>query len=377
MFRFRVMRAIDIGRLLVLASAIALLSLAPAASQTSRSQAASTGIALHGKLGDRAAWRSYKARFVTEQGRVVDTANGEISHSEGQGYGMLLAVAADDRVAFERIWGWTRANLFVRDDQLAAWRWEPNRRPAVADMNNATDGDLLIAWALTEAGEVWPDGGYRLAARRVAVEIGRKLILLGTSNGSLLLPGMSGFSADDRPDGPILNLSYYVFPALQRLPLVAPEFDWTALARAGLKLIDKAKFGKVRLPSDWVSLKDGTPQPADGFPGEFSYNALRVPLYLAWAGFDQPRHHAEYLNVWRGGENRTVALVELAGGTVSKRLSEPGYQALPALSACASSGTPWPRSLMNPQATENYYPATLHLLALIAVRMRYPSCLPN
>ncbi len=31
-------------------------------------------------------WRQYKERFVTSDGRVVDNANGGISHSEGQGY---------------------------------------------------------------------------------------------------------------------------------------------------------------------------------------------------------------------------------------------------------------------------------------------------
>lgn len=367
------------GRVLavLLTGLLVQVAASPAVAQAPKPTTAKAGLALHGMLPDKAAWRSYKARFITEQGRVVDTANDRISHSEGQGYGMLLAVAADDRAAFERIWAWTRANLLVRDDQLAAWRWEPDRRPAVADMNNATDGDLLIAWALTEAGEVWPEGGYRIAARRISVEIGRKLILLGTINGSLLLPGMAGFSADDRPDGPVLNLSYYVFPAFQRLPLVAPEFDWAELARAGLRLIDKARFSTARLPSDWVTLKDGVPQPAQGFPVEFSYNALRVPLYLAWAGFDQPRHHVDYLNLWRSADRRVVALVELTGGTVSTRLSEPGYLALPALSACASSGMPFPRHLMSPRGTENYYPATLHLLALVAARMRYPSCLQN
>ena len=80
---------------------------------------------LVGKLGNEAAWRAYRARFITDQGRLVDTANGQISHSEGQGYGMLLAVAAGDRVSFERIWGWTRANLMVRGDELQAWRWSP------------------------------------------------------------------------------------------------------------------------------------------------------------------------------------------------------------------------------------------------------------
>ena len=106
---------------------------------------------LGGALRAPSAWQAYKARFVTDQGRVVDTGNNEISHSEGQGYGMLIAVAAGDRATFDRIWGWTRANLMVRDDELIAWRWEPRKRPGVADMNDASDGDILVAWALAEA----------------------------------------------------------------------------------------------------------------------------------------------------------------------------------------------------------------------------------
>jgi endo-1,4-beta-D-glucanase Y len=42
-------------------------------------------------------WRQYKDRFVTSEGRVVDNANGGISHSEGQGYAMLIAERLDQR----------------------------------------------------------------------------------------------------------------------------------------------------------------------------------------------------------------------------------------------------------------------------------------
>lgn len=45
-------------------------------------------------------WDTFKARFLDPSGRVVDPQNGGISHSEGQGYGMLLALRADDREAF-------------------------------------------------------------------------------------------------------------------------------------------------------------------------------------------------------------------------------------------------------------------------------------
>ncbi len=119
---------------------------------------------LGGTLNAPQAWQAYKQRFITSTGRVIDTANGQISHSEGQGYGMLLAVAANDRGTFDRLWNWTRANLMVRDDQLIAWRWTPGQRPPITDMNNATDGDILIAWALAEAAELWGDVSYRFRA---------------------------------------------------------------------------------------------------------------------------------------------------------------------------------------------------------------------
>lgn len=332
---------------------------------------------LAGSLGNGEAWRAYKARFVTEQGRVVDTANGGISHSEGQGYGMLLAVAAGDREIFERIWTWTRANLMVRDDQLLAWRWEPDQRPAVADMNDASDGDLLVAWALTEAAEAWHEPAHRVAGRRIAVELGRKLILPRAPQGPLMLPAVAGFSAEERPDGPVVNLSYWIFPAFDRVSLLAPEFDWDGLARSGRRLIAAARFGSGRLPVEWVSLSEAAPRPADGFPVQFGYNALRIPLYLAMAGVADPDLHAPFLALWRKAESG-LALIEPETGRVTARLAETGYAAIPALSACASRGTPFPAALMRVRAeSENYYPVTLHLLALAALRSRYPACAPR
>ncbi len=333
------------------------------------------GPALAGSLGDDPGWRAYRARFVTERGRIIDTANGLISHSEGQGYGLLLAVAANDRAAFERIWGWTRANLMVRTDELIAWRWAPDQRPAVSDMNNATDGDILVAWALTEAAEAWGEPSYRTAARRIAVEFGRKTILFKDPHGPLLLPAVAGFSARERADGPLVNLSYWVFPALQRLAIVAPEYDWASLIRSGVGVLRDARFGPSNLPTEWISAKETALRPADGFPPLFSYNAIRVPLYLAWAGIGRPEDYAPFQALWGGIERERLPIVDTRDGKPVEWLSEPGYTALPALVACARDGTPFPESLRTVQDNQNYYPTTLHLLALAAARMRYPSCL--
>lgn len=334
-----------------------------------------TSIALAGTLKDPAAWQAYKDRFVTESGRVVDTANGGISHSEGQGYGMLLAVAAGDRQTFDTIWGWTRANLMVRDDELLAWRWEPNQRPAIADMNDASDGDLLVAWALAEAAEAWGVLPYKIAARRIAVEVGRKLLLLKTSYGVLLLPGVIGFASEDRADGPVVNLSYWVFPAFSRLPLVAPDVDWAGLSQNGLELVKQAHFGPANLPTEWTSLHDASPRPADGFPQRFSYNAIRIPLYIAWAGVGQREIYLPFLKVWQNRGRSALPIIDAASGKPTDWLSEKGYTAVSALTACAAAGIPFPQEQRRINTNENYYAVTLNMLAVIAGHMRYASCL--
>ena len=91
-------------------------------------------------------WQAFVTRFIPAEGRVSDTGNKEISHSEGQGYGMVMATAFDDRAAFDRLWQWSKTNLQVRGDHLFAWKWEPGPAKAT-DTNSASDGDILIAWA--------------------------------------------------------------------------------------------------------------------------------------------------------------------------------------------------------------------------------------
>ncbi len=332
---------------------------------------------LVGTLHDPEAWRAYKARFVTAAGRVVDTANNGISHSEGQGYGMLLAVAANDRAAFDQIWGWTRANLMVRDDELIAWRWEPNARPAVADTNDASDGDLLVAWALAEAADAWGSLPYRIAGRRIAVEVGRKLLLPHSGFGALLLPGVAGFAAEDRTDGPVVNLSYWVFPAFARLSLVAPDVDWLGLSRNGLELVKQTQLGPARLPTEWTSLHDARPRAADGFPQQFAYNAIRIPLYIAWAGLGQPELYAPFVRVWQNRGGGALPIVDAATGRPTDWLREKGYAAVAVLTSCAANGTPASGDERRIHSDENYYAVTLNLLAVIAGHMRYPSCFNN
>lgn len=316
-----------------------------------------------------AGWTDYKARFVAADGRVVDDANGNVSHSEGQGYAMLLAVAADDGLAFARLWGWTSRELYRRPDGLASWRWMPNAVPHVTDPNNATDGDLLIAWALLRAAKRWNSPDYRDASRRIALAVGRHATF-SSPFGLALKPGATGFDATGMADGPVVNLSYWVFPALEALPEVAPEVDWAGLSRTGLALLEASRFGPGDLPTDWVSLK-GAPAPAKAFPREFGYNALRVPLYLAWGGVGTPALYAPFLRLAQGGAVPTT--VDVATGLPRESLREVGYRAVFALAACAATGD-GASAFHASGPDDHYYPSSLRLLSALAAADRGLRC---
>jgi endoglucanase len=317
-------------------------------------------------------WDAYRSRFVEDNGRVVDTANGNISHSEGQGYGLLLALAADDRGTFEKIWTFTFTELLIRDDGLAVWKWDPIAKPHVSDRNNASDGDILIAYALAKAGTAWREPRYTQAAQKLAKAIGKNTF--GRHAGTVfLLPGTEGFTAEDRPDGPVVNLSYWVFEAFPVLAALAPEYDWNRVWREGVLLLRQATSGRIRLPADWLSIGDRVQiKPAEGFPPEFGYNSLRIPLYLLRAGMIDLEWLRALKQRW-AAENEGVAVVNVVTGQVRERLTDQGYALLSATLACALDGTPVPDALRRFEPSL-YYPSTLFLLAKSLLGEKYPQC---
>ncbi|MFC7610135.1 glycosyl hydrolase family 8 [Teichococcus aestuarii] len=100
-------------------------------------------------------WQRFRRAFLRPEGRVVDTGNQGVSHSEGQGWALYCAERCDDRVHFDRIWNWTRQVLSRPQDRLLAWRYMPGGINPVPDRNNAADGDLFIAASLLLAGQRW------------------------------------------------------------------------------------------------------------------------------------------------------------------------------------------------------------------------------
>ena len=317
-------------------------------------------------------WTLYKEKFLDPAGRIVDNANGGISHSEGQGYGLLLSYLAGNRGDFDRIWAFTRTEMMVRDDGLAAWKWDPAASPHISDTNNASDGDLLIAYGLKLAGDAWHRPDLTQSATGMATALAADS-LETVGDLVLLKPGNSGFAAGDRADGPVVNPSYWVFEALPAMAELAPDGPWNELGANGRTLLARAmKIGPSDLPPDWVSLK-ASPAVADGFPQEFSYNALRIPLYLVRAGI----HDRDLLEPFKSrmpDDQGHVRIVDIATGQTRQLLADAGYRIIPALVSCVLDGKAFPDDLKSFQPTD-YYPSTLQLLALAYARRHHPECL--
>ncbi|WOI57974.1 glycosyl hydrolase family 8 [Palleronia sp. LCG004] len=305
-------------------------------------------------------WSAWKAAFLTPEGRIVDALQGDASHSEGQGWGLLLAHAEGDREAFDRILDWTDAHLAQRRDPLLAWRWKPG--PGIDDYNNASDGDLFHAWALLRAARTRDDPRLAERAERVARAIDTILVRPSPLDGDALLlrPAAERFSA---PGSETINPSYYMPRALQDL---AAAFALPRLAQVstdGEALL--ARLARSGPLPDWIAITKGGPAPAKGLSALHSYDAMRAALYLVWSA--RAAHPAVTASRKLDTTDGVPVSVDPATGAVLERSDAPGYAALSALVAATGQALPAPAP--PPFTTrQSYYPATLQLLVRLAAR---------
>ena len=312
---------------------------------------------------DRSNWEQFRARFIMPDGRVVDRGNNGISHTEGQGFGMLFAVAFDDRATFDQIWHWTHTHLGRSGDALHAWRYVPGAAEPVSDPNNATDGDVYIASALLRAGVRWQSPAYVAAAAAIT----RDLLALATCDvggWTVLMPGVSGYA---RKDGVEVNLSYYAFPLLADLRTAFPSPTLSRVIDDGRQLVTRARFGKRRLPPDWllVSARDGSLSIAPGHAPKFSFDAVRIPLFLAWAGATPAELHP-FAAFWGDRPEQAAAWIDLETDKPAPYVASNGVVSIAMVVGRDR------RALPDISGTDDYYSAALNMIARLAAREAAP-----
>ena len=312
-------------------------------------------------------WDAWTEAFVTPEGRAVDALQGMASHSEGQGWAMLLAAHHRDEARFARLFAWTEDHLAVRQDPLLSWRWRPDE--GIVDYNNASDGDLFYAWALLIAARRFGQHAYAVRAGAVAQAIDAILVKDAPGGGLLLRPAAEDFAA---PGSETVNPSYTMPLALHAL---GAAFDLPRLARVATDseaLI--ARIASAGPVPDWVRLDAEGWQPSSAHGPQFSYDALRVALYLAWSGRLAHPAVTRARSIYEDAAGATPARVDPTAtpvrvdpttGAVLDRSDAPGYAAVAALIRRAGSAAP-DEPLPPFTAAQPYYPATLHLLTHLA-----------
>lgn len=322
-------------------------------------------------------WEAWRFANLEFSGRVIDRPQGMASHSEGQGYGMILAAEFGDETAFRRMMNWTETNLAIRPDNLLAWRWQPDVPGRVADPNNASDGDLFYAWALIRGSDRFGVPAWRDRARAIARDLAAKCIATRPDRPGtpILLPAEHGFVGSD---GVTVNPSYMMPRALRDVAMATDVPQLADVARSGLDLM--AQIAAVQLVPDWITLTGAGIQPNPRFSANAGYEALRVPLFLAWSG--ETRHaalrraaaaHADVRQVLQPAH--TAAILDARTGAVLETSADAGYAAIVGLVTCVVDGGVG-AAIPAFDPAQPYYPATLHLFALLSQTERYPSCLP-
>jgi endoglucanase len=317
--------------------------------------------------GDRDKWETYKSVFLAKDGRIVDFHQDNCSHSEGQGYGLLLAATFGDRDAFDRIWAWTRGNLRVRTDGLIAWKWGKrlDGRWEIIDHNNATDGDLLIAFALLKAGDKWGNPAYVKEALPIVQSV-RKNLTANWQGRILILPSYYGFI---KRDAFVFNPSYLILPAFRSFAKVDDKAFWDKAWEDSVYFISKSLFGLYGLPADWAVATDKGVTLHSEKSVYFGYDAVRTLLHLSGEGGAEayPKGAREALRVYEK-LGYVPKWLDLGNDSIAMAPASAGVYAIYGLTARKLGETALAEKLFKDaeekllKEKENYYSFSLYLL---------------
>ncbi len=179
------------------------------------------------------AWQSFKSRFISDDGRVIDGGTSrKQTVSEAQAYAMFFALLDNDRKTFDKVLEWTQNNLAAGDltARLPAWAWghKADDKWDVIDKNSALDADLWMVYALGEAGRLWSEPRYAALASSLTERILREESADLPGLSPTLLPAPHGFKMSDKSWR--LNPSYLPMQLLDWLSSQHPDPVWQKLA---------------------------------------------------------------------------------------------------------------------------------------------------
>lgn len=215
--------------------------------------------------------------------------------SEGQAYGMIVALYRNDQTTFDRVWDAAERHMWNASERLYDWRW--GAKGGIIGSGMATDADQDIAMVLLFADSLAKKGLWKQhTSPKGAAYRARALDIIGTIwskavvDGKYLAPG-AGWGGRA-----FVNPSYFS-PANYRIfAKVDPGHDWNGLIEQCYRTIAASPGAGKGLIPDWMTPEGGY------YDGSLGYNAyrqgramykdgIRVHWRMAmdWLWFKEPR----------------------------------------------------------------------------------------
>lgn len=269
--------------------------------------------------------------WVDNDGRVVRRDQGGDTVSEGQAYGLLIALGANDEARFDAIWRWTQSNL-LRDDGLLAWRWQDGE---IVDDEPASDADVDAARALVLAGSRFDRPDFTTAGHTLAGAV-IDTMTAPTPLGRILLPGLWAASGSDYDYNP----SYASPVSFAILAKSTGDTRWAELGTGGTN-VTAALLTKSPLPPDWAQVTAaGDVNAMAGAAGNgqdvrYSYDAARLPLRFAESCLEEDRRLAEQMLAPLTREDQLPVALDLGGTALNSDEHPIAYLARAAAAASA------------------------------------------
>ena len=355
------------------------------------------------------------------QAYIKDIAHDDV-RSEGQSYGMMLAVQRNDQARFDKLWNFVLTHMRIADTAHPSYRgfaWVVDSKGEICDENSAPDGEQYFAMTLYFAHNRWGSGqgtavnNYKYWADEILDMMKNRPSIAGprtrrnvTSSGAACVGKKI---TDNVKSTPLFDTSQkqvlfnptvgenftdpsYHLPAFYNLwALWGPPKDaefWNSAAATSRSFLARAMHPKTGLTTDYAKF-DGSPKSVSWNSNAtlFAFDSWRVGgnVGMDWAWMMQPgteeqaradalisffasQGAAKYLGLWK---------VEGTNGTGHH---SPGLVAMNAIATLATTDAVKPQAqeiledfwnTAMPTGQYRYYDGLLYTFALLHLSGQY------
>jgi endo-1,4-beta-D-glucanase Y len=265
--------------------------------------------------------------------------------SEGQGYGMMLAVMRGDRQKFYALWNYTSTRM-RSSYGLFNWQTSFYNNDQVIGNDTAPDGEIWIITALLLAQKKWNDAGYGQAADQLLGVLRNNKATYFNNNVVRFVPYRNGGSPN-HTDPSYANPAFFQFWEERH-----PGQGWGAMVSPHRQLLINAT-NRNGLAPDY---SDYSGNPYNG--SQHAWDAYRVTMNQA---LDRN---------WNGNTSHTTnvgKMLNTQGSTTNGKnnvqIAMYATAALAGVSQCDSRLTPYTWSLLNNGLDNSYYAGLLSTIA--------------